>query len=216
MSPSEPQLKRHPPLVLGRGSSPAGSTPGTPHAHATLWVVTTLEPWAVRVEGHIHVVRSLGPSAPSTPWQPIDISANALRPLSRAEPNQPPEDLLHDLRHWLGDWSLPFYRQPDLGLVSELGEHREGFRRRVATQLRPHIQKKLREIDQEPLPRLPWRRHSAEEARKAEKQRLAAESALLTEHIETTAIRRLADAVQSVGLGVLFVPPGVELRPWAG
>ena len=180
----------HPPLLL----APTGTDGGAPGLrrchHAALWLSAWLEPWQVQRSGHVHLVREPG----ETVWREVDLGRHPLRALED-EPAPEAERLEGELRVALAGRGLTFFRIPDLGLVSEIGEGREEFRRRTTGALRPQLQRRL-----------------AEEQGAAAREQAASQLAALAASIETLGLEDLARWVRRAELGVLLVAPGVRLE----
>ena len=180
----------HPPLLL----TPAGAEPPAADLrccrHAALWLAVVIEPWQAERSGHLHLVQEPGESS----WREVDLTRHPLRALPQ-EPDAEAERLVADLRQVLAGRALSFFRIPEIGLVSEIGEGREDFRRRATGGLRPQLQRRL----------------AAEEGAAA-RERLASELASLTSSIETLELGDLGRWVRRAELGALLVAPGVRLE----
>lgn len=204
------QVTGHPPLLL----APADVDPGMRVElrrllHAALWLAVDLEAWRVRRSGHLHLVRE--PGAGELEWREIDVSRHPLR-VARATPEADVADVEGTLRRALEQRCLHLYRIPTLGLVSEIGEGREDFRRRVTGLLRPELQRRVGEIGAQTESRLPWRRRAAERSRADATNRLAAEVAGLAGSIEDVELPDLTLHIRRAEVGVLLVAPGVRLE----
>lgn len=200
----------HPPLLL----APAGVDPGTATGfrrllHAALWLAVDLEAWQVRRSGHLHLVRELG--AGEGEWREVDVSRQPLR-TTTAAPEIDVAEVEATFRRALEQRCLRLYRIPAIGLVSEIGEGREDFRRRATGLLRPEVQRRVAEMSAEPRPKLPWRRRAAERRHSDAKSRLAAEVAGLAESIEDVELPDLTTHIRRAEFGVLVVAPGVRLE----
>jgi hypothetical protein len=102
--------------------------------------------------------------------------------------------MLADLRLALAGRTLSFFRIPEIGLVSEIGEGREDFRRRATGGLRPQLQRRL-----------------AAEPGPGAREKLASELASLASSIETLELGDLGRLVRRAELGLLLVAPGIRL-----
>ncbi len=100
-----------------------------------------------------------------------------------------------DLTQALAGRTLSFFRIPEIGLVSEIGEGREDFRRRATGGLRPQLQRRL----------------AAEHGAGAREQ-MASELAKLASSIETLELGDVGSWVRRAELGVLLLAPGVRLE----
>lgn len=179
--------------------------------HAQLWLSVEISEWSCRREAHLHVARD--PHREDASWQRIDLAHHPLR--SDANPAPPPavvDRIIGSLTMWLESWCLELYRQPDVGLVSELGESRADFRRRLRTAMGPEMQRRIQALETAPRAALPWRRRRAATQVAAAREQLAETVSTVTDRLE---VRRIADpvaAVREAVIGVLRVPPGRELR----
>jgi hypothetical protein len=175
--------------------------------HAALWIVVDLEQWQVRRSGHLHLVRE----ANDAQWREVDLARHPLRPA----PGAPDTDVTRveaELRQALAARPLQLFRIPDIGVVSEIGEGRDDFRRRATGMLRPELQRRVAAIAARSSSRLPWRRRAAERRQADDKARLAAELATLGGSIETIEVGDLARHVRRAEIGLLLVAPGVRLE----
>jgi len=179
----------HPPLLL----APPGADPGALGLrrchHAALWLSAWLEPWQVHRSGHLHLVREPG----ETVWREVDLARHPLRALED-EPTPEADRLEDELRQALAGRGLTFFRIPDLGLVSNIGEGREDFRRRTTGALRPELQRRL-----------------AAERGAAVKEWIASGLAGIAASIETLELEDLGRWVRRAELGVLLVAGDVRL-----
>lgn len=200
----------HEPLLLAPGAVDAAAVDRRPRRclHAALWLSVVLEPWQVHRSGHLHVVRELD----ATTWRQVDLSRHPLR-TAPGSADTDADALAAELRQALSDLPLCFYRVPDVGLVSEIGEGRDDFRRRAAGVLRPEVQRRLDALAGESPPRLPWRRRAATRRINDAKAGLAAQVAALVDSIETLELPSLADHVHRAQVGHLLVAAGVRLEP---
>jgi len=123
------------------------------------------------------------------------------------------DPIADELRDWLERWRLSFYRFPGLDIVSEFGEDRAGFRRRVLGVLRPAVQERLEEMGEAPRPIVPWLRRSRMDQRHRVKTKLASEVSGLVDTIEEHICRGLVEAVRRIEVGILLIPDGLELEP---
>jgi len=110
-------------------------------------------------------------------------------------------DLERSLRCFLEGWTLRIFRIEELGMVSELGEGREEFRRRALGLMRPTVQDlvECEEIDEASL--------------EGRKRQLAGEIARLTASIESWESDGSGAAVKRAEIGTLWVADDVELLP---
>jgi hypothetical protein len=181
----------HPPLLL----APPGVAPPAAELcrcrHAALWLSVIIEPWQVERSGHLHLLQVAGESS----WREVDLTRHPLRAL--AEEPEPPdaEGVVADLRQALAGRNLSFFRIPEIGLVSEIGEAREYFRRRATGGLRPQLKRRL-----------------AAEQGAAARERMASELASLSSSIETLELGDFGRWVRRAELGALLVAPGVRLE----
>jgi hypothetical protein len=199
----------HRPLLLAPGTGDAAAMEGARRClHAALWLSVALEPWRVRRSGHLQMVREPA----SETWREVDLSRHPLRPAHAvAEPDA--EVLRAELRQALSLLPLRFYRIPDLGLVSEIGEGRDDFRRRAVGGLRPEVQRRVAPLAGEPPTRLPWKRRAAERRLADAKAGLASQLAALIGSMETLELPDLAAHVSRAEVGLLLVAPELELEP---
>ena len=180
----------HPPLLLAPGEADGGA-PGLRRCdHAGLWLSVALEPWEVVRCGHLHLVRGPGEAA----WREVDLTRHPLRALAGG-PALEGDRLEGELRQALAGRALSFYRIPEIGLVSEIGEGREDFRRRAGAALRPQLQRRL-----------------AAGAGAAAKEQAASQLAALAASIETLELGDLGRWVRRAEIGALLVAPGVKLE----
>jgi hypothetical protein len=180
----------HPPLLL----APAGADPPAAELrrcwHAALWLSVVIEPWQAERSGHLHLLEEPGESS----WREVDLTRHPLR--ARGVEPEPPEteSLVAGFRQALAGRTLSFFRIPEIGLVSEIGEGREDFRRRAIGGLRPQLQRRL------------TAKHGA-----GAREQLASELAILAASIETLQLGDLGRWVRRAELGVLLVAPGIRL-----
>lgn len=201
------RVSLHPPLLL----APAGAEPGAAQLrrldHAALWLSVEVEAWQVQRSGHLHLVREPG----ATAWREVDLGRSPLRALPAELP--PVTDAVEfDLQRALAGRTLQLLRLPQLGMVSEIGEGREDFRRRAIGGLRPQLERRLETARASTSSWLPWRRRAAEGAVSAQKERLAAELSTLAASIETVELEGLDRHVRRAEVGVLLVAPEVRLE----
>jgi hypothetical protein len=180
----------HPPLLL----APAGADPPVAELrhcrHAALWLSVVIEPWQVERSGHLHLAQEPGKST----WREVDLTRHPLRALPE-QPDPPEmEGVEADLRLALAGRTLNFFRIPEIGLVSEIGEGREDFRRRATAGLRPQLERRL-----------------AAEPGPGAREKLASELASLASSIETLELGDLGRWVRRAELGLLLVAPGIRL-----
>jgi hypothetical protein len=181
----------HPSLLLapaGAGQPPVDSRRCR---HAALWLSVVIEPWHAERSGHLHLLQEPGESS----WREVDLTRHPLRVLP--EQPEPPdlEGLVANLRQTLAGRTLSLFRIPEIGLVSEIGEGREDFRRRATGALRPQLQRRL-----------------AADQGGATRERMASELASLASSIETIQLGDFGLWVRRVELGVLLVAPEVRLE----
>ena len=180
----------HPPLLLApAGVAPAAAGLRRCH-HAALWLSVVIEAWQAERSGHLHLLQEPGESC----WREVDLTRHPLRALAD-EPVPEAERLVTDLRQALAGRTLSFFRIPEIGLVSEIGEGREDFRRRATGGLRPQLQRRL-----------------AAEQGAAARERIASELVSLSSSIETLELLDFGRWVRRAELGVLLVAPGVRLE----
>jgi hypothetical protein len=204
------QVTGHPPLLLAPADVPPGTAVGLRQLlHASLWLAVDLEAWQVRRSGHLRLVHE--PGADELDWREVDVSRHPLRTVRRT-PETDVADLEANLRRALERRCLRLYRIPALGLVSEIGEGREDFRRRSTGLLRPEVQRRVAEINAETTSRLPWRRRAVERRRADATSRLAAEVAGLAGSIEDVELPDLTLHIRRAEIGILLVAPGVRLE----
>jgi len=184
------KVSSHPPLLL----APAGVAPAAAGLrgcrHAALWLSVVIEAWQVERSGHLHLLQEPGESS----WREVDLTRHPLRALAD-DPVPEAGSLVTDLQRALAGRRLSFFRIPEIGLVSEIGEGREDFRRRATSGLRPQLQRRL----------------AAEEGAAA-RERMASELASLSSSIETLELGDFGRWVRRAELGVLLVAPGVRLE----
>lgn len=206
------QVSTHPTRIVGRSDPGADAVEWF---HAGLWLNVSIAEWDVRRSGHVHVVtRPCHLSA----WHPFDI---ALHPL-RVERDTPPpsgetlQEVVTALQAWLSSWPLEVHRHTEIGLVSELGESRADFQRRVMAVVRPELQRRVSSTDETAGSRWPWRRRAAEKGRMQRTERLAAGVAQLGSEIETRAVDSPTDAVRRAEIGVLLCAREIDLSKGRG
>ncbi len=142
----------------------------------------------------------------------MDLAGYPLRP----KPNMPGADVDEMRPHvmeGLESLDLRFFRIADLGLVSELGEGREDFRRRAMGLLRPELQSRIDSVIEQPISKWPWRGNSQQRKRESARNRMAAELATLANSIEEFQVTDVAGALSRAEVGTLLVPGGAELAP---
>ena len=127
----------------------------TPHLHAKLWLSVDLGDWAVRRSGHLHLVRT----GDDLRWRPVDLARHPLQPRPDGA-SASVDEITALLLEGLELLDLRFYRIAEIGLVSELGEGRDDFRRRAFGLLRAQVQIRIDSISGRPTSWLPWRRRS--------------------------------------------------------
>lgn len=199
----------HPPLLLAPGDGDAAALErARPCLHAALWLSVVLEPWQVRRTGHLHLVREPGSEA----WREVDLSRHPLRAAETAS-GADAEQLVGELRRALSAHPLRFYRIPDLGVVSEIGERQDDFRRRALGGLRPEVERRAAALASRPTSRLPWRRRAAERRLAEAKAGLAAHMAALVDSMETLELPDLGAHVNRAQVGLLLVAPELRLGP---
>ncbi len=206
------QVSTHPTRIVGRSDSGMETVQWV---HAGLWLDVVLADWDVRRSGHVHVVTR--PDDLSV-WRPFDIALHPMR-ADRATP-PPADDTLRSivaaLESWLASWPLEVYRHPDIGLISELGESRVDFQRRVMAALRPELQRHVADPPEETGIRWPWRRRVDENERTQRRERLASHLAELAAAIQTRAVDSVADVVRRAEVGILVCSRDVDLSKEPG
>lgn len=205
------RLSLHPPLLLASpGGAPASETLRR-CLHASLWLAVELEAWgSVRRQGHLQLVREEA----GGDWREVDLARYPMRRAGgEGSGGVALERVEEELSRMLAGRSLRLFRIPTLGLVSEIGEGREDFRRRATGLLRPEVERRAGEISSRQLPRLPWRRRAAERRRDAETTALATELAVLAGSIESTELDDLRRFVRRAEAGELLVADGIRLAP---
>jgi len=202
-------VKIHPPLEFG--SRLSGTDPGTrmPLVHAFVTLAVPLDSWSHQAAGVVQVVRRL--DGPAGQWRATSIPTKQLRPAPSSMAPAMPDAMQADLESWIAGWRLTFYRQPELAMISDVGEQRRAFEDRVSRRIKPLIQKKIREIESRQMPRLPWKRKQAEQQRHSDLQRVTGEGVMLKENIESRTVGGLLDAAQRLELGLLLLVPGTKL-----
>jgi hypothetical protein len=203
------KIVEHQPLLIAPPDREAEAGRTTRFLHAKLWVVAELEAWGERREGHLHVVSEID----SDRWSTVDLSDHPLRAAARYDDMPSFRQLELELRRWLDEWRLRFYASPALALVSEIGEDRDDFRRRVAGLIRPELQRRLDGLSHGARPRLPWRRRKAGQRRAELRAEMVEELARLLAGIEELELSGGAGAVRRAEAGVLVVAEGVTLHP---
>jgi hypothetical protein len=138
------RLERHPPLAIGGRDDPSGGS-RLELAHARLWLRLRLPDESGRRDWHLHLVRSPRVDTEET-WTGIDL---ARHPLCTTEGVSAWSDehwhlLAADLERHLASTPVTLFLEPGAGLVSEPGESRAAFRRRLAGILRPAVQELVR------------------------------------------------------------------------
>ncbi len=197
------ELTWHPPVaVRRRGGVAPGSSTQWAYGHLRLWVRLKIEPWRVVREGHLHLLRPLTNGAR---FVAVDL---ARRPLVVIPGGKEPEGLREQIaassQEWLHLWRPTFWRLSELELVSELGETEDGFRRRVHSVLQPELQRRLDRVQAPPLPRLPWRRRSELERRRAAREELAQALVWVMGHLESWTADSAESAARSLEAGLLM------------
>jgi hypothetical protein len=170
----------------------AADAPKTAHLHVALWLSVELEAWGERREGHLHLIREVGGGS----WRPIDVSRH---PMGAAAGDHPPIDVdgtIAALRDELDERGMSFYRVPELGVVSEMGETGPAFRRRVLGVLRPTIQQRI----------------DGPAGEGSDASDLAAQLSRLVGSIEEHRCNDVWSHVKRVAVGVLYIPDGLDLR----
>jgi hypothetical protein len=192
----------HPPVTVARrgAGSRSGSTERA-YGHVRVWVRLPIEPWGVVREGHLHL---LLPLASDASFSVVDLSRRPLVAIpSRKEPEGLRAQLTTASEAWLRAWRPTFWRLPELGLVSELGETEDGFCRRARGLLRPELQRRLDRLHATPLPRLPWRRRSELDRRRRVSEELTGAVARVMGGLETWTADGAIDRVCSLESGLL-------------
>jgi len=184
---------------------------GVPHIHASLWLRIDLEAWGERRAGHLHLVRPAGGGA----WSQADVARHPMRPTARQDATVELEPVISELRAVIATLPLEFFRLPDLDAVSEFGEGREAFRRRVLGVLRPALQQAVDEAAGKAAVRRlrPWRRERAAEMRRRRQAELAGRLSSLAGAMETFTCRDPWSTVRRIEIGILRIPEGVDLTP---
>lgn len=198
----------HPPLSIVTARSDPETTVWTTYLHASLWINVDLVDWSARRSGHLHLIRADADSG----WRLVDLAGHPLQQ-HREVPAATPEEIAPLLSTALASWDLRFFRIAELGLVSELGEGRDDFRRRALGLLRPQVQARVDELSGENRRGLSWFRRSRKPDVEDARVRMAAILARLADSIEERAVADVAAAVSRAELGTLMVPDGVTLRP---
>lgn len=201
------QVSTHATRIVGRWE------PGVETAewiHAGLWIDVFVADWDVRRSGHVHVVARPGDLSV---WRPFDIASHPMR-ADRVTP-PPSGDALRGivaaLESWLASWPLEMHRHGDIGLVSELGESRVDFQRRVMAVLRPELQRRVADVQEAKGIRWPWRRRATGRERAQRRDQLAAHLAELGAAVETRTVDSAADAVRRAEIGTLVCPREIDL-----
>jgi hypothetical protein len=202
------RVTSHPPWSVGY--EPVGDVFDEVY-HARLWLSVEVSEWGCRRQAHLHLVRA--PDREDASWQRVDLAHHPLRSDPHPAPSPAAVDrIIGSLTTWLESWCLELYRQPDVGLVSELGESRADFRRRLRTAMGPEMQRRIQMLEAAPRPALPWRRRRAATKVAAFREQLAGTVSAVTERLD---VRRLADpvtAVREAVVGILRLPSGTQLR----
>ena len=196
------QLTSHPTWFVGHADP--GDEPVRWY-HAALWMEVDLAPWDIRRRGHVHVVAR---EDDLSTWRRLDIGAHPMRPVTGGDQSlqSPPADVVAALTRWLEAWSPTVHRHPGIGLVSELGEDRGDFQRRVMGAVRPEVQRRIQIGAGARSDRPP----EAGEPR-PDPEGLAAGVAGVATSIETRTIESVVEAVRRAEIGVLLTPQGVDL-----
>ena len=179
------------------------------HVSASIWLSVDLAAWGERRDGHLHFARRLD----GREWSPADMSGHPMRPVTDRRTPIDTAPIVEELESLLAARPPTFYRIPELGVVSDLGEGREDFRRRVLGALRPVFQQRIDALERAPGSRLPWRRRRRDEVRRRTRNELAARLASLANSIESHTCRHPWDTVRRIEIGILLVPDGLDLTP---
>ena len=135
----------------------------------------------------------------------MDLGRSPLQPWS-GEQIGDPEDIENVLRHHLCGWRLELFRIEELGMVSEIGEGREEFRRRALGLLRPNVQATVAAKEGNASP-------NGGADTDGRTVQLAREMARMAGSIETWECPDPTAAVRRAEIGTLWVAPGVDLQP---
>jgi hypothetical protein len=183
------RVEFHPPLFI-TGADWHGRTDDCECLiHASLWLDVSVEPWGVHRRGHLHFVTGDAESE----WRVVDLARLPLQRWTGEDPSDRSavEARLADLVNRL---DLGLYRIPGLGMVSELGEGRDEFRRRALAILRPKIQ------------------HAADSRDDGEAGSMVGAVARIAGSIETWSVPDAAEAVKRAEVGTLWLARGVALE----
>ncbi len=138
------RIQRHPALTIGGRDDPSGG-PRLELAHARLWLRLRLPDGSGSRDWHLHLVRS--PRVESEEgWSEVDLSRRPLRAVGEAGAfsDERWHRLAADLERHLAATPVVLFLEPGTGLVSEPGESRAEFRRRLAGLLRPALLDRVR------------------------------------------------------------------------
>lgn len=201
------RVTSHPPWSVGY--EPVGDIFDEVY-HARIWLSVEISEWRCRRQAHLHFVRTL--DREDGPWQRVDLAHHPLRKDPHpASPQTAVDQVISSLRSWLESWCLELYRQPDVGLVSELGESRAGFQRRLRAAMAPEMQRRIQTLEAAPRSVLPWRRQRAETKIADARVQLAGTVSAVTDRLDVCRIADPVTAVREAVIGVLRIPPGRDL-----
>lgn len=184
-------VKKHPTWIIGN-VEPGPDT--VLWRHAKLWLVVELPAWDARRSGHFHVVSRV--DWPVSDWRPTSIARHPMRPEAAGAPTTAPDsEVIAGLEHWLRSWRPELYRQPEIGLVSELGEGEGAFRKRLLGGVRPELRRRVESLD-----------HDTDD-----RQQLATGVAQLATAIESHSVADVTQAIQHIEIGLVIAPTDLDL-----
>lgn len=198
----------HPPLMLAPAAVDSTVAVNLRQClHAALWLSVAIDEWQVRRSGHLHLIRE----PDQVDWREVDLARHPLRPAPLGYETSPVE-LEQELRRGLARMPLQLYRMAGIGLVSEIGEGMDDFRRRATGLLRPELQRRIATIVGEPVDGAHVPRGDADRRQVDEKGRLAAELAGIAGSIEAIELLDATEHIRRAQVGLLLVAPGVRLE----
>jgi hypothetical protein len=181
------------------------------HLHVQLWLALHFEDWDVLRSAHVHFLRPLDGDSRSEEWRRVDLTSHPLQRVASEEIRPVPAWAEHEVREWVDDLDLEFFRSSELGLVSDIWESEDEFRHRLRGMLRPAVRRQIEELNAISPFRIPGRRTADLAAQQKSKERLAEGMSTLVGDLEKRRVHGLARFTRGVEIGMLLVPP--DFRP---